>query len=61
MMMMSMGGHYFVKDGETIFDLSASKDKDFIVVEGRSPRHDAIQALLRADGRCLRQCDEESL
>jgi pimeloyl-ACP methyl ester carboxylesterase len=34
MLVMSMGGHYFIKDGETIFDLSASKDKDFIVVEG---------------------------
>jgi hypothetical protein len=33
-LVMSMGGHYFIKDGETIFNLSASKDKDFIVVEG---------------------------
>ena len=34
MLVMAMGGHYFIKDGETIFDLSASKDKDFVVVEG---------------------------
>jgi len=33
-LVMSMGGHYFVRDGETSFDLSASKDKDFIVIEG---------------------------
>jgi hypothetical protein len=33
-LVMSMGGHYFIRDGETIFDLSASKDKDFIVIEG---------------------------
>ena len=30
----AMGGHYFIKDGEVIFDSAASKDKDFIVVEG---------------------------
>ncbi|WP_454857524.1 alpha/beta hydrolase family protein [Rhizobium binxianense] len=34
LLVMSMGGHYFVRDGETIYDLAASKDKDFIVVEG---------------------------
>ena len=34
MLVMAMGGHYFIKDGETIFALSASKDKDFVVVEG---------------------------
>jgi pimeloyl-ACP methyl ester carboxylesterase len=33
-LVMSMGGHYFIRDGETIFDLSAASDKDFIVVEG---------------------------
>ncbi|HEY7386738.1 MAG TPA: hypothetical protein VH743_24000 [Beijerinckiaceae bacterium] len=30
----AMGAHYFITDGELIFDRSASKDKDFIVVEG---------------------------
>ena len=34
MLVTSMGGHYFVKDGETIFDLSASQDKDFVIIEG---------------------------
>jgi pimeloyl-ACP methyl ester carboxylesterase len=30
----AMGGHYFITDGEFIFDQAASRDKDFIVVEG---------------------------
>jgi pimeloyl-ACP methyl ester carboxylesterase len=30
----AMGAHYFITDGELIFDRSASKDKDFVVVEG---------------------------
>jgi hypothetical protein len=30
----AMGGHYFITDGEFIFDKAASRDKDFIVVEG---------------------------
>jgi pimeloyl-ACP methyl ester carboxylesterase len=31
---MAMGGYYFVRDNEKMFDLSASKDKDFAVIEG---------------------------
>jgi pimeloyl-ACP methyl ester carboxylesterase len=30
----AMGGHYFVRDNEVHFDLAASSDKDFIVIEG---------------------------
>ena len=33
-LVMSMQGHYFIRDGEHIYESSASKDKDFIVVEG---------------------------
>jgi pimeloyl-ACP methyl ester carboxylesterase len=33
-LVMSMQGHYFLRDGEHIYESSASKDKDFIVVEG---------------------------
>lgn len=29
-------GHYFIRDGEQIYELAASKDKDFITVEGMS-------------------------
>jgi pimeloyl-ACP methyl ester carboxylesterase len=31
---MAMGGYYFVRDNEKMFELSAAKDKDFAVVEG---------------------------
>ena len=30
----AMGAHYFIRDNEIHFDLAASKDKDFIVIEG---------------------------
>jgi len=29
-----MGGHYFIADNETHYDVAASRDKDFIVIEG---------------------------
>jgi pimeloyl-ACP methyl ester carboxylesterase len=33
-LVMAMQGHYFMRDGEVIFDSAASKDKDFALVEG---------------------------
>lgn len=30
----AMGGHYFVRDSEIFFDMAASKDKEFVVIEG---------------------------
>lgn len=30
----AMGAHYFIRDNERMFDLSASKDKEFITIEG---------------------------
>ncbi len=30
----AMGGHYFIRDNEIHFDVAASKDKDFVVIEG---------------------------
>jgi pimeloyl-ACP methyl ester carboxylesterase len=33
-LMMTAGGHYFIRDNEKMFDLAASADKDFAVVEG---------------------------
>lgn len=30
----TMGGHYFIRDGEQYFDMAASADKDFYVIEG---------------------------
>jgi hypothetical protein len=29
-----MGGHYFIRDAEQYFDMAASPDKDFMVIEG---------------------------
>lgn len=31
-----MGGHYFIRDSEVFFDMAASVDKDFLVIEGAS-------------------------
>jgi len=33
-LVMAMQGHYFIRDGEYIYESSASTDKDFVVVEG---------------------------
>ena len=30
----AMGGHYFIRDNELHYEVAASKDKDFIVIEG---------------------------
>ncbi len=30
----AMGAHYFIRDNEIHFDVAASKDKDFVVIEG---------------------------
>ena len=30
----AMGGHYFIRDNEIHYEMSASKDKDFIVIDG---------------------------
>jgi hypothetical protein len=30
----AMGAHYFIRDSEIHYDVSASRDKDFIVIEG---------------------------
>jgi hypothetical protein len=30
----TMGGHYFIRDGEIFFDMAASADKDYYVIEG---------------------------
>jgi hypothetical protein len=34
LLVMAMGAHYFIRDGEINYDLAASKDKEFIVVAG---------------------------
>jgi pimeloyl-ACP methyl ester carboxylesterase len=34
MLIAAMGGHYFIADNEIHFDQAASKDKDYVVIEG---------------------------
>ena len=34
LLVVAMGGHYFITDNELHFDVAASKDKDFVVIEG---------------------------
>ena len=34
LLVMAMGGHYFLRDGEIIFDAARSKDKEYLIVEG---------------------------
>jgi hypothetical protein len=34
LLVVTMGGHYFIRDGETIFNMATMKDKDYIVIEG---------------------------
>jgi pimeloyl-ACP methyl ester carboxylesterase len=33
-LIMAMGGHYFIRDNEIHYDVAASPDKDYVVVEG---------------------------
>lgn len=30
----AMGGHFFIRDNEVHYEVAASKDKDFVVIEG---------------------------
>jgi hypothetical protein len=34
LMVVAMSGHYFIRDGEIIFDMASSKDKEYIIIEG---------------------------
>jgi pimeloyl-ACP methyl ester carboxylesterase len=47
----AMGAHYFIRDGEFIFERSAAKDKDFIVVEGAVHGMTPCQPCATATGR----------
>lgn len=43
-------GHYFIRDAEEIYDLSASAEKEFIVVEGMNHGLDTCEACAEATG-----------
>ena len=34
LLVVAMGGHYFLRDGEIIFDSASSKDKEYIIIDG---------------------------
>jgi hypothetical protein len=36
LLLVASGAHYFIRDNETHYELSASADKDFVVTEGAS-------------------------
>ena len=47
----AMGGHYFVRDTEIHFDTAASKDKDFIVIEGAVHGQTPCEACSKVTGK----------
>jgi hypothetical protein len=55
LLVVAMGGHYFIRDGERIFNMAASQDKEFIVIEGAThggtPCKSCIPAGQMYDGR----------
>jgi hypothetical protein len=55
LLVVAMGGHYFIRDGERIFNMAASQDKEFIVIEGAThggtPCKSCMSAGQTYDGR----------
>ncbi len=55
LLVVAMGGHYFIRDSEISYEAAASKDKDFIVIEGAvhggTPCKDCMPKGQKYDGR----------
>lgn len=55
LLVVAMGGHYFIRDGEYIHSMAASKDKEFLVIEGSvhggTPCKECMPAGQKYDGR----------
>ena len=47
----AMGGHYFIRDSEIFFDMAASEDKDFFVIEGATHGGTPCKACGESDDR----------
>src|SRR5215467_982954 len=47
----AMGGHYFIADNETHYDVAASRDKDFIVIEGAVHGQTPCEACSKVTGQ----------
>jgi hypothetical protein len=50
-LIMAMGGHYFIRDNEIHYEAAASKDKDYIVVEGSVHGMTPCEACSRITGQ----------
>jgi hypothetical protein len=46
-----MGGHYFIRDGEIFFEMAASADKDYYVIEGATHGGTACTACTAKTGK----------
>ena len=47
----AMGGHYFIRDNEIHYEVAASKDKDFVVIEGATHGITPCTACARTPGQ----------
>jgi pimeloyl-ACP methyl ester carboxylesterase len=47
----AMGGHYFLADNEIHYDLAASKDKDYVIIEGAVHGQTACEACSKVTGK----------
>lgn len=47
----AMGAHYFIADNEIHFDMAASKDKDYVVIEGAVHGQTACAACTKVTGK----------
>jgi hypothetical protein len=47
----AMGGHYFIADNEIHYDVAASQDKDFIVIEGSVHGQTPCEACSKVTGQ----------
>ena len=47
----AMAGHYFVRDNEIHYEVAASKDKDFVVIEGATHGIQPCRACERTPGQ----------
>jgi pimeloyl-ACP methyl ester carboxylesterase len=47
----AMGGHYFIADNEIHYDVAASRDKDFIVIEGAVHGQTPCEACSKVTGQ----------
>ena len=54
----AMGAHYFVRDNEIHYEVAASRDKDFVVIEGATHGIRAVHRVRDDAGPVLQQRQE---